>query len=92
MQSLSNFMTETSSGIGKEGTRRVSIVARGGRVRSFSVEFYELAQWVAVPEWKEGGLVLVKQTFVGPLDFLPSRPVFVRYPIYQVCQDGNISL
>ena len=70
IQSLSDFRTETSSGIGKEGTRRVSIVARGGRVRSFSVEFYELAQWVAVPEWKEGGVVLVKQTFVGPLDVL----------------------
>ena len=37
---------------------------------SSSVEFNELAQWVAVPEWKEGGLVLVKQTFVGPLDVL----------------------
>jgi len=31
-----------------------------------SVEFCELAQWVAVPEWEE----LVKQTFVGPLDVL----------------------
>ena len=60
-------------------------------MRSSSVEFCELAQWVVVPEWEEGGLVLVKHTFVGPLDFLPSRPVFVRYPIYQVCQDGNIS-
>jgi hypothetical protein len=61
-------------------------------VRSSSVEFCELAQWVAVPEWEEGGLVLVKQTFVGPLDVLTSRPVFVRYLIYPVCQDGNISL
>ena len=43
-------------------------------MRSSSVEFCELAQWVAVPEWEEGGLVLVKQTFVGPLDFLTSRP------------------
>ena len=33
-----------------------------------SVEFCELAQWVAVPEWEQGGLVIVKQTFVGPLD------------------------
>jgi len=57
-------------GLGKEGTRGVSIVARGGRVRSSSVEFCELAQWVAVPEWEERGLVLVKQTFVGPLNVL----------------------
>jgi len=39
-------------------------------VRSSSVEFCKLAQWVAVPEREEGGLVLVKQTFVGPLDVL----------------------
>ena len=39
-------------------------------MRSSSVEFYELTQWVAVPEWKEGGLLLVKQSFVGPLDVL----------------------
>jgi len=31
-------------------------------VRSSSVEFCELAQWVTVPEREEGGLVLVKQT------------------------------
>jgi len=60
IQSLSDFRTETKLRIGKEGTRRVSIVARGGRVRSSSDEFYESARWVAVPEWKEGGLVLVK--------------------------------
>jgi len=39
-------------------------------VRSSSVEFCELAQWFAVPEWEERGLVLVKQTFVGPIDVL----------------------
>ena len=39
-------------------------------MRSSSVEFCELAQWIAVPEWEEGGPVLVKQTFVGPLDVL----------------------
>jgi len=39
-------------------------------VCSSSVEFCELAQWVAVPEWEEGSLVLIKQTFVGPLDVL----------------------
>ena len=61
-------------------------------MRFSSVEFCELGQWVTVPEWEEGGLVLVKKTFVGPLDVLMSRPVFVRYPIYLVCQDGNISL
>jgi len=38
-----------------------------------SVEFCELVQWVAVPEWEEGGLVLVKQTFVGPHDVLMGR-------------------
>ena len=35
---------------------------------SSSVEFYELAQWVAVSEWEEGGLAPVTQTIVGPLD------------------------
>ena len=34
-------------------------------MRSSSVEFCEPAQLVAAPEWEEGGLVLVKQTFVG---------------------------
>ena len=38
-------------------------------MRSSPVEFCELAQWVAVSEWEEGGLLLVKQTFVDPLDF-----------------------
>jgi len=61
-------------------------------VRSSSVEFCKLAQWVVVPEWEEGGLVLVKQTFVGPLDVLMGRPVFVRCLMYLVCQEGNISL
>jgi len=70
----------------------VSIVGRGGRVCSSSVEFCELVQWIAVPEREEGGLVLVKQTFVGPLDVLMGRPVFVRCPMYLVCQDDNISL
>ena len=60
IQTLCDFRTETKIQIGKEGTQRVSIVPRGGRVRSSSVKFYELAQWVAVPEWKAGGLVLVK--------------------------------
>ena len=40
------------------------------RSSSVTVEFCELAQWVAVPEWEEGGPVLVKQTFVCPLDVL----------------------
>ena len=39
-------------------------------MRSSSVEFCELAQWVAVPEREEAGLVLVKKTFVCPLDVL----------------------
>ena len=60
-------------------------------MRSSSVEFCELAHWVAVPEWEDGGLVLVKQTLVGPLDVLMGRPVFVLCPIYLVCQDGNFS-
>ena len=46
-------------------------------MRSSSVEFCELAQWVAVPEWEEGGLVLVKQTSVGPLDS-PDESVRLR--------------
>ena len=45
-----------------------------------------------MPEWEEGGLVLVKQTFVGSFDVLMGRPIFVRCPIYLVCQDENISL
>ena len=61
-------------------------------MRSSSVEFCELTLWVTVPEREEGGLVLVKQTFVGSLDVLMGQPVFVRCPIYLVCQDGNISL
>jgi len=43
-------------------------------VRSSSLEFYELAQWVAVPEWSDGGLVPIKQTFVGLLDVLVGSP------------------
>jgi len=39
-------------------------------VRSSSVEFCELTQWVAVSEWEERAPVLVKQTFVCPLGVL----------------------
>ena len=46
-------------------------------MRSSSVEFCELALWVTVPEREEGGLVLVKETFVYPLDVLVGRSVFV---------------
>jgi len=44
------------------------MVARGGRLRSPSVEFYKLAQSVAVSEWGKGSLAPVTQTFVGSLD------------------------
>jgi len=43
-------------------------------VRSSSVEFCELAQWVVVPEWEEEGLVPVKQTFVGLLNVFDRSP------------------
>ena len=61
-------------------------------MRSSSVEFCELALWVTVPEREEGGLVLVKETFVYPLDVLVGRSVFVWCLMYLVCQDGSINL